>query len=465
MPAILFSRTLRDSIWDQHARLEGLPFFACLRKGSLQRGDYVRWLRFMAVVHAAVESTLERADRPDLSSFRGAVEPRLPHLLDDLAHLAAFTIADCPPAVDEALAIVKTIRERAQASPTSLVGCLYVLEGSTQGGVVLRADAAMAFGLADKGLSYLTSYGPDVPARWNRFRARLDGTEWDNEAKASIVRTAQELMAAIERGIACLHPCDASSLGFFATTLNPEAGSHPVPQDRRERHAAILAAAECWRLFPYFGQRYGERGRRFTVSDGAWLAALPDLGPEAVLSQVKWLGNVLASRGMPRVLLENHLVTLHNELCAAIPEKQEAYNSLTNAANLLAKERIEIGGKDLERRLNGDLLTRVGPDLFIQHSDTGVLIAHPRSPTNGPASKIRCRASWNGWPTKSIFHRLGLRRSRISSSGLVNGAPAFRGRRSRRCRLAKKPLEFCGFILLTSRRGWCWLADFAGSMT
>jgi hypothetical protein len=46
--------------------------------------------------------------------------------------------------------------------------------------------------------------------------------------------------------------------------------------------------------------RYGERGRRFTYSDGCWLVTLTRAPEQAAATRaLEWLRNLLASRGIP----------------------------------------------------------------------------------------------------------------------------------------------------------------------
>ena len=87
-----------------------------------------------------------------------------------------------------------------------------------------------------------------------------------------------------------------------AAALNPEAGNHVITSDPRELAAARRAAQRTWAHFPYYARRYGVRGRNFALSDSGWLATLCDLPPSTAVEQVKWLGVVLSSRGMPRKL-------------------------------------------------------------------------------------------------------------------------------------------------------------------
>jgi len=124
------------------------------------------------------------------------------------------------------------------------------------------------------------------------------------------------------------------------TALNPEAGSHAVTTDPRELRAALDAGERSRRRFAYYERRYGERGRRFTQSDSAWIVTLAGHPPGVAEHQLRWLGALLAARGMPRWLLEEHLEALHSELVAAVPEKPGAYDELLRVAGVFRAERL-----------------------------------------------------------------------------------------------------------------------------
>jgi hypothetical protein len=121
--------------------------------------------------------------------------------------------------------------------------------------------------------------------------------------------------------------------------LNAEAGSHAVTTDPRELRAALDAGERTRRRFVYYERRYGERGRRFTHSDSAWIVTLAGRPPGVAEGQLRWLGGLLAARGMPRWLLEEHLEVLHAELVAALPEKRTDYDQLLRIAGLFRDER------------------------------------------------------------------------------------------------------------------------------
>ena len=110
--------------------------------------------------------------------------------------------------------------------------------------------------------------------------------------------------------------------------MNPDAGEHAISSHPGEQAAAEAATRLSWREFPYYAKRYGERGWRFSLSDSGWIETLCELSAEAAKSQILWLANLLAARGMPRLLLERHLDHLHAELLAAVPDRGSRYEVL-----------------------------------------------------------------------------------------------------------------------------------------
>ncbi len=95
----------------------------------------------------------------------------------------------------------------------------------------------------------------------------------------------------------------------------------------------------CYSRHPYFAKRYGQRGLDFARSDAGYLATLAAHPQNYVNDQVKWLAGVLACRGMPRWLMEEHLELLFDDLSQAVPSRVGDFRKLWNAAILLRSER------------------------------------------------------------------------------------------------------------------------------
>jgi hypothetical protein len=120
-----------------------------------------------------------------------------------------------------------------------------------------------------------------------------------------------------------------------AVLLNPHAGSHPITSDERARAAAVRAGDRSVAAFPYYVERYGERGRLFGHSDSAWLVRVGAMSERQVDEKVDWLGTVLSARGIPQWLLARHLEVLEEELAAAVPEDADRHAALGRARRVL----------------------------------------------------------------------------------------------------------------------------------
>jgi hypothetical protein len=129
-------------------------------------------------------------------------------------------------------------------------------------------------------------------------------------------------------------------------TINFEAGDHAMPQDPLEIDLALRAAKVAWEKYPYLKHRYGERGRRFTDSDSCWLFTLTRVPREvAVTKALEWLRTVLASRGIPTVILEFHLQAILHAIDAEFTGPRDVQNQF---------DQFLLDRKAERRRLFGD---------------------------------------------------------------------------------------------------------------
>lgn len=91
-------------------------------------------------------------------------------------------------------------------SRPAILGAAYVLEGSTLGGQMISQHVERALGLmGGEGYRFHRSYGPQVGAQWQAFRAELlQASSPDNDA--SIVQAARETFDLIHDWFASQKP-------------------------------------------------------------------------------------------------------------------------------------------------------------------------------------------------------------------------------------------------------------------
>ena len=335
--------SLKNAIQEQHARMEALPFIVALAGGQLPLESYVAQLRAMAAIHGTLEHELGLAASGDIRNLLLDKPSRLVHLRKDLSVFDRQFIPDIAAALDHTREITAWIRRCRVEQPDDLLGILYVLQGNTLGNAVHLPDVLRIFGDQTDGTAhYYAGYGLQTARYWKAFGDAMNALAVDQEGRRRIVQAAIDFFGMLEALFSAFYPIENAKMVYTATMLNPEAGDHAVPGDVREIRAAVAAAKNCREEFPYFNERYQERGRGFAKSDAAWLATLAELPEAQLLSQVEWLGRVLGNRGMPRITLERQLELLYAELAVEVPEKTDRYQGLPEAARSLKKERMQL---------------------------------------------------------------------------------------------------------------------------
>ena len=147
--------------------------------GRIDRAGYARYLGQLLHVHLALETQLCRlaAEHRVFGLIVREHHMRTPDLLADLEVLGQC-LSKHPP-----LPATGLFRERidglAADAPVGLVGTLYVLEGSTNGGRYIAPAVRRALGLIERGgiasgTEYLDPHGDRQQDRWSFFKASLD---------------------------------------------------------------------------------------------------------------------------------------------------------------------------------------------------------------------------------------------------------------------------------------------------
>lgn len=366
---------LKESISGRHARMEELPYVKALMGRQLPLQSYVAQLRAMAVIHEALEDSLRQVHGCAVASLLLSRPSRLALLRSDLEPFESQYLPDCLEAIEEARIIAQLISRYRLGEPESLLGILYVLEGMTLGNSVHLSDVVATFGARVSGsTSYYCGYGGRTGDCWREFSSIMNAIPLNEECVACVIDAACRFVDHLERLFASLYPISDHGWGFRASMLNPEAGNHAMPDNPLEIEAAISAAYRCREEYPYFEERYRERGRDFGKSDAAWLVTLAELPGPQLMGQVEWLGRLLANRGMPRITLERQLELLHQELTAAVPERRQQYHGLLDAAGKLKAERLRRIPEDSFIKLAHDFHEATDGEMKGKLDRTGELI-------------------------------------------------------------------------------------------
>lgn len=323
-----------------HEKAHSIPYIKNLLNNDIPLESYVGHLRSFAIIYGTLERQLALTKNAEIKGFLEGYLPKLPLLLSDLQTFSPMEVKDIIPAVSKALQVADKILLYSEKKPFKLIGFLYTLDGSLNGGSVFKTHLTKTFHLKNQqGISYFGVFNEEYKKFWKNFTDKLNNNSTSSTEKDDILASAKEIFYDLIGIYESLYPFEEKDIKNHITSLNPEAGNFPISTNPLEIEAAINAGYKCWFEFPYYEQRYGERGKRFTVSDSVWLLNLCELSQELTNSQVKWLANYLAHLGMPTITMEVQLDYMYHELVKRVPENETKYKKLLNASEQLQKNR------------------------------------------------------------------------------------------------------------------------------
>jgi heme oxygenase len=192
-PMTIEDMTLMDRLKSEtskaHADTEAIPFNACIMSGSMPQARYAGQLSCWHRLHVALEDALAASTNDRVQAVWQDTTPRVPLLALDLQW---HPDADVPDEAQQATAaMISWIESFASSDPIRLLGVLYVLEGSTLGGMILRKSIAGMYGIEeDEGLAYYSAHGKEVMPNWMLFKARMNSSIACSEEQDRIVDTA-----------------------------------------------------------------------------------------------------------------------------------------------------------------------------------------------------------------------------------------------------------------------------------
>ncbi len=186
VPSLL--EALRTGTALLHVALEKrLPFFS----EYLDADWFRRLLQAYYGFYGPMEAALYDCELiPD--GYDTELRVKTPTLLSDLLALGLndMAINDLPRCTQ--LPLLDT--------PAACLGALYVLEGATLGGQVLRREMAQRLDLdADNGGAFLNVYGPETGRRWKDFLDYLGHQQMDAPAKQHAVDAARSTFRCFEQ--------------------------------------------------------------------------------------------------------------------------------------------------------------------------------------------------------------------------------------------------------------------------
>ena len=152
---------LRTHTADLHTQIEQrLPFFSPAFDLEQYKRIVSSFYGYLMPLERRMSASADLRSPVDLSSRR-----KTPALQDDLNSLG----------VDSSRVRLCSVLPDL-SNESRLIGCLYVIEGSTLGGQIISRRLAETLGLRrESGAAYFHGYGLETAARWKEFRTAVAG--------------------------------------------------------------------------------------------------------------------------------------------------------------------------------------------------------------------------------------------------------------------------------------------------
>jgi len=199
VPEMSIMARLRQETMPLHQETEKGHLSQDLVRGRLPVTRYAALLGQLYALHRHFEAALARAAASvaQLAKVARTYQLQEDQLVRDLLHLGRDLQGEAAlPATREFNAFVDDL---AATSPVGLLGVLYVLEGSKNGGRFLAAAVRRAYGFERAGTEYLDPYGELQAERWKEFKTDMDSLDLSAEERDQIVAAASSTFRHIMR--------------------------------------------------------------------------------------------------------------------------------------------------------------------------------------------------------------------------------------------------------------------------
>jgi heme oxygenase len=184
---------VRSAISASHFQIEQTEFSKGMLNGAMTAINYSRGLVQLWHIHRALESCATLC--PEVSDFFTEEMVRSETIRRDLQAFGFST--DTFEQMIETTAIVEQMKDWALESPYSILGCIYILEGSRMGSLMIAKPLGKTLGIASgevAGIEYHTEGASGTPMRLRTFKEKVDQAGLGVTAETELTQGAVRFM-------------------------------------------------------------------------------------------------------------------------------------------------------------------------------------------------------------------------------------------------------------------------------
>lgn len=182
----LFLARLKGDTSSLHRKLEHAPVSASLMNPSVTKQQYIHYLAAMRQIIAWTEAHVFTAIAPIIPDIESR---RKLHTIDRDLNNLQWSVRDLHSDFNPSLSSV---------SPSALLGFMYVVEGSSLGGLVILKQLQQQEFIAPDTTNFLTVYGEQTGVYWRKFSTALSVYTVKNRIESDVIQGAQDAFHAID---------------------------------------------------------------------------------------------------------------------------------------------------------------------------------------------------------------------------------------------------------------------------
>ncbi|MCU0714595.1 MAG: biliverdin-producing heme oxygenase [Pirellula sp.] len=190
----MLTQTIRATLSELHREIETTPIAAAMVSDFLHPMDYCVLQAQLFHIHKTLEEQIE--GNPSVQGFFSPEMVRTATIEKDLS-VWAQSVGDFKVLSPTSRLCVR-MRYWGINRPESLLGCIYVLEGSRMGSLIIGKTLGRALGLpsnTEAGLAYHLEGAEWTPRRFKGFKEAIDTASWTEDQKESIIEGAADFMS------------------------------------------------------------------------------------------------------------------------------------------------------------------------------------------------------------------------------------------------------------------------------
>ena len=196
-----------------HKKAHDIPYIANLLNNDIPLISYAGHIRAFSIIYEALENQILNPENEVLSDFLNDYSPRLPLLLTDLEYLKTKDDIDIVPENIHAGYVAEKELQYNKANQYKLLGFIYTMEGSLNGGSILKEHVKQTFKFVNNhGTMYLSSFDDKTKMFWHGFINKLNTKIVENKHKDDVIAGAREIFIDIIKIYESLTPVDEETV-------------------------------------------------------------------------------------------------------------------------------------------------------------------------------------------------------------------------------------------------------------